>query len=46
MTVTNNFILPSVVAKEALIILQNNLVIGNPVNRSFQSEFSGQKKGD
>lgn len=46
MTVTNSFILPSVVAREALMILSNNLVVGNLVYRGYQPEFAGSKKGD
>jgi hypothetical protein len=37
---------PVVIAQEALMILENNLVWGNLVYRDYQSEFGGKKQGD
>jgi hypothetical protein len=37
---------PVVIAQEALMILENNLVWGNVVYRDYQSEFAGKKQGD
>lgn len=42
----STFILPNVVAREALMILSNNLVATNLVNTTYASEWSGAKKGD
>jgi hypothetical protein len=46
---TNTFKVASVIAKEALDILDNNLVMGNLVHRAHENEFSstvnGYKKG-
>lgn len=43
---TSTFILPSIVAREALMILENNLVATNLANRSFAREWTGAKKGE
>lgn len=40
----NNIITPTVIAKEALMQLENSLVIGNNVHREYKKEFV--KKGD
>jgi hypothetical protein len=37
--VANAFITPSVIAKEALMQLKNNLVLGNLVHREYKKEF-------
>lgn len=45
----NTVLTPSVIAKEALMLLDNNLVLGNLVNRAYEDEFqkpvNGYKKG-
>jgi len=45
----NSVLTPSVVAKEALMLLDNNLVLGNLVNRAYEDEMqkpvNGYKKG-
>jgi hypothetical protein len=50
MTATNTLINPSIIAKEALRLLDNNLVFGSLVNRSYEDEFAkksnGNKPGD
>ena len=47
---SNTFKVASVIAKEAVKILQNNCVMGNKVHRAHESEFkslvNGYKKGD
>jgi hypothetical protein len=35
----STFLTPKVIAKEALIVLENNLVLGNLVHRDYSSEF-------
>lgn len=40
------FILPNVVAREALMILSNELVATSLVNTTYASEWTGAKKGD
>ena len=40
----NTLLTPSIIAKEALIVLENNLVLGNLVHRDFSDEFT--KVGD
>ena len=40
----NNFITPDIVAKEALLVLQSNLVMADLVHRDYSSEFA--KVGD
>lgn len=46
----NTFKVASVIAKEAIGILENNLVMGNKVHRAHENEFkstvNGYKKGD
>lgn len=37
----NSLITPSVIAKEALMQLENNLVMGNQVHREYKKEFTG-----
>ena len=41
---TNTLLTPNIIAKEALIVLENNLVLGNLVHRDFSDEFT--KVGD
>ncbi|HWM49499.1 MAG TPA: P22 phage major capsid protein family protein [Xanthobacteraceae bacterium] len=45
----NSVLTPSVIAKEALMLLDNNLVLGNLVNRAYEDEMqkpvNGYKKG-
>ena len=40
----NTLITEQVVARESIMVLRNNLVMGNLVHRNFSSEF--KKKGD
>ena len=40
---TQTILTPSVIAQEALMILENNLVWANLVYRDYQSEFTGKK---
>ncbi|HZP76585.1 MAG TPA: P22 phage major capsid protein family protein [Pseudolabrys sp.] len=46
---TNTILTPSVIAKEALMLLDNNLVLGKLVNRAYEDEINkpvnGYKKG-
>lgn len=42
----NTFLTPSIIGREALMILENNLVAANLVHRDHQSEFTGAKVGD
>ncbi len=48
-TVSNSVLTPSVIAKEALMLLDNNLVLGKLVNRAYEDELAnsvnGYKKG-
>ena len=37
----NTLITPDIIAKEALMQLENNLVMGNKVHREYKKEFSG-----
>ena len=37
----NTIITPSIIAKEALMQLENNLVMGNRVHREYKKEFTG-----
>lgn len=41
----NTVITPTVIAREALMQLKNNLVMGNNVHREFRKEWDGIKKG-
>jgi hypothetical protein len=47
--VSNSVLTPSVIAKEALMLLDNNLVLGKLVNRAYEPEINapvnGYKKG-
>lgn len=43
---SGNFILPSVIARESLSILSNNLIIGNLVFKGDATNFLGAKAGD
>lgn len=42
----NTFLTPDIIAREALMVLQNNLVLANLVHRDYSQEFTGAKKGD
>jgi len=42
----NSLITPSIVAREALMILENNLVAANVFHRGHTEEFTGAKVGD
>ena len=42
----NTFLTPSVIGREALLILENELVAANLFNRSYADEFRGAKVGD
>jgi hypothetical protein len=46
---SSNLLTPSIIAKEALMQLENNLVIGNLVYRAYEAEYgldaNGNKKG-
>lgn len=42
----NTFLTPDIIGKEALMILERNLVAANLVHRDHESEFSGAKVGD
>jgi hypothetical protein len=44
--VSNTFLTPSVIAREALLRLQNNLVAAGLVHRGHATEFTGKKVGD
>lgn len=37
----NSLVTPSLIAKEALVQLENNLVMGNRVHREYKKEFTG-----
>lgn len=37
----NTFLTPSIIAKEALMVLRNNAVMANLVHRDFSNEFAG-----
>ena len=41
MGATHTLLTPDIIAKEALMLLKNNLVMGNLVHRAYESEFSG-----
>src|SRR3974390_1086439 len=45
MTATNTLITPSVIAKEALRLLDNNLVLGTLVNRAYEDEYARKVNG-
>ncbi len=42
----NTFLTPSVIAQEALMLLESNMVLGNLVYRDHAKEFTGAKVGD
>ena len=42
----NTFLTPSVIGREALMILENNLVATSLFNRGQTSTFTGAKVGD
>jgi hypothetical protein len=42
----NTLLTPTVIAKEALMLLENNLVMGKLVNRVYESELGTAKVGD
>ena len=42
----NTILTPSVIAREALMLLESNLVFGNLVFRGHQDDFTGGKVGD
>lgn len=41
---TQSFLTPTIIAKEALRLLKNNLVMGNLVYRGYENEFPGAPK--
>lgn len=41
---TNIFLTPTIIAREALRLLKNNLVMGNLVYRAYETEFPGSPK--
>lgn len=43
---SNTLLTPSIIAREALLILENNLVASNLVYRDYTTEFTGAKVGD
>lgn len=45
MTATNTLLTPSVIAKEALRLLDNNLVLGSLVNRAYEDEYARKVNG-
>ena len=42
----NTFLTPSIIAKEALLVLENNLVAAQLFHRGHATEFTGAKVGD
>lgn len=44
MAVSNALLSPTIIAKEALRLLKNNLVMGNLVHRAYETEFPGMPK--
>jgi hypothetical protein len=42
----NTILTPSIIANEALLILENNLTAANTVFRDYESEFTGSRVGD
>lgn len=44
----NRFLTPSIIAREALFILEKNLIMANSVNRKFEQQFLqiGDRLGD
>ena len=46
MATSNTFLTPSIIAREALVILENNLISPQVMSTSATSEFTGAKVGD
>ena len=42
----NTFLTPDIIAREALMVLQNNMVMSNLIYKNYAQEFQGAKKGD
>lgn len=42
---SNTLITPTIIAREALMLLENNLVMANNVHREYRKEWDGIKKG-
>jgi hypothetical protein len=42
----SSLLTPSIIAKEALMQLENNLVMGNLVHRDYEGEFAGEVNGN
>lgn len=40
----NKFLTPDIIAKEALVLLESNMVIGNLVDRQYEASFTGAEK--
>lgn len=45
MTATNTLLTPSIIAKEMLVLLENNLVLGSLVNRAYEAEYAKKVNG-
>jgi len=45
MTASNTLLTPTVIAKEALRLLDNNLVLGSLVNRAYEDEYAKKVNG-
>jgi hypothetical protein len=43
--VANSILTPDIIAKEALVILENNLVMGKEVHRGYEDEFTKKVNG-
>lgn len=43
---SNTFITPQTIAREAIMVLENNLVMGNLIHKEYSQDFQGAKKGD
>ena len=44
MTATHDLLTPTMIAREALMLLKNNLVMGSSVYRAYEREFPGSPK--
>ena len=44
MTATHDLLTPTMIAREALMLLKNNLVMGSNVYRAYETEFPGSPK--
>lgn len=42
----NTFLTPDIIAREALMVLESNMVAANLVYRDYAQEFTGAKRGD